>query len=50
MKHIECAGCKFMLAVGCGCVTSLLLYLGKLSDGGYVTIVLATVGAYITGT
>lgn len=40
-------GRRFMLTVGCGVVNAALLYWGKLSDGGYVTITLATVAAYV---
>jgi uncharacterized membrane protein YeaQ/YmgE (transglycosylase-associated protein family) len=40
-------GRRFILTVGCGAVTSWLLYVGKLDSGAYTTIILATVGAYI---
>jgi hypothetical protein len=40
---------RFVLCVGCGAVCSLLLWFGKLSDGSYLAIILATVGAYVTG-
>lgn len=42
-------GRKFLLCVGCGAVTSLLLWFGKLESGGYTTIILGTVGAFIVG-
>lgn len=41
-------GRTFALTVGAGLVTSILLYLGKLDSGGYSTIILGTVGVYIT--
>jgi len=42
-------GRKFLLCVGCGAVTSLLLWFDKLESGGYTTIILGTVGAFIVG-
>lgn len=40
---------RFVLCVGCGLVSSFLLWFGKLSDGSYLAIILATVGAYVAG-
>lgn len=40
---------RFCLCVGCGLVSSLLLWFGKLQDASYTTIILATVGAYVAG-
>lgn len=40
---------KFFLTLGCGAVTSLLCYLGKIDGAVYATVVLGTVGAYIAG-
>ena len=40
---------RFVLCVGCSAVCSLLLWFGKLSDGSYTAIIMATVGAYIAG-
>lgn len=42
-------GRKFLLCVGCGAVTSVLLWFGKLESGAYATIILGTVGAFIVG-
>lgn len=42
-------GRKFVLAVGCGLITSVMRAANVLSDGGYVTIIMGTVAAYITG-
>lgn len=42
-------GRKFLLCVGCGAVTSLLLWFGKLESGSYTAIILGTVGAFIAG-
>lgn len=42
-------GRKFLLSLGCGFVTSLLCYFGKISDAIYAMVILGTVGAYITG-
>lgn len=40
-------GRRFLLTVGCGIVTSYLLWAGKLDSGSYTAIILGTVGAYI---
>jgi uncharacterized membrane protein YeaQ/YmgE (transglycosylase-associated protein family) len=42
-------GRRFLLTVGCGVVTSVLLWHGKLDGPVYATVVLGTVGAYIAG-
>jgi len=42
-------GRKFLLCLGCGVVTSVLLWFGKLDGGAYTTIILGTVGAFIVG-
>lgn len=42
-------GRRFLLTVGCGVVTSLLVWFGKISDGVYSAVIIATVAAYITG-
>jgi len=39
---------KFILAILSLCSSSLLVYLDKISDGVYSTIIVATVGAYLT--
>lgn len=40
-------GRRFLLTVGCGIVSSILLWYGKLDTGSYTAIILGTVGAYI---
>jgi hypothetical protein len=40
---------RFVLCVGCGLITSILLWFGRLSDGSYTAIIMATVGAYVAG-
>ena len=42
-------GRRFLMTIGCGIVTSFLLYANKLESGDYATIILATVGFYIGG-
>lgn len=39
---------KFVLCLGCGFVTSLLTFLGKIDGNIYMLVILGTVGAYIT--
>ncbi len=44
-------GRKFFITLGCGVATTLLQYFGKLDPAGstYALVIVATVGAYITG-
>jgi len=42
-------GRKFLLCLGCGIVTTVLLWFGKLDGAAYTTIILGTVGAFIVG-
>jgi hypothetical protein len=44
-------GRKFLLTLGCGIVTTVLQYAGKLDPAGstYALVILGTVGAYIAG-
>lgn len=42
-------GKRFILTLGCGIVTSVLVWFGKISDAVYATVIIATVGAYIAG-
>jgi len=42
-------GRKFVLCLGCGAVTTLLLWFGKLDAAAYTTVILGTVGAFIVG-
>lgn len=50
MKHIEfLGGRKFIMAAGCGLVSSVLVWFGKISGAEYEVITLGTVGAFIAG-
>lgn len=40
-------GRRFALTVGAGIVDTVLLWFGKLSESGYVTLTLATIAAYL---
>jgi hypothetical protein len=40
---------KFIATVGCGLVTSLLCWFGKIDGNVYATVIIATVGAFIVG-
>jgi hypothetical protein len=40
---------RFVLCVGCGSMSSFLLWFGKLDASNYTFLILGTVGAYITG-
>lgn len=42
-------GRRFLLTVGCGAVTAFLCWHGKISDGVYSAVIIATVAAYIAG-
>lgn len=42
-------GRKFILSMGAGIVSSLLLLAGVLTSSDYVLVVLGTVGAFIAG-
>ena len=44
-------GRRFLLTLGCGAVTALLQWCGKLDPAGstYALVTIATVAAYITG-
>jgi hypothetical protein len=42
-------GRKFVLCLGCGIVTTVLLWFGKLDGAAYTTVILGTVGAFIVG-
>ncbi len=49
MSLDKLGGRRFLLAMGCGGVTAILCWFGKVSDAVYATVVIATVGGYITG-
>lgn len=42
-------GRKFLLALGCGVVTTVLIWNGKITPEIYRDVVLGTVGIYIAG-
>lgn len=42
-------GRRFFLTLGCGVVTTGLVWFGKISGEVYATVICATVAAYITG-
>ncbi len=42
-------GTRFLLALGCCVVNTLLLIFGYINEGTYQLLILGTVGAYITG-
>lgn len=42
-------GRRFLLTVGCGIVSTVLVWCLKISGGEFVTIISLTVSAYITG-
>lgn len=42
-------GTKFIATIGCGLVTSILCWNGKISDDVYAMVILGTVGAFIAG-
>ena len=51
MNFTHIGGRRFVLAMGAGAMTTFLQYMGKLdpSGGTYAMVIIATVGAYITG-
>lgn len=42
-------GRRFLLSLGCGFVTALLCWFGKIGEAVYATVILGTVGGFITG-
>lgn len=42
-------GRRFVLAVGCGVITSFLCYANKIDGAVYATVIISTLGAYISG-
>lgn len=44
-------GRRFLITLGCGIATTILQFCGKLDPAGstYALVVVATIGAYITG-
>lgn len=39
---------RFVLTMGCGVVTTILCWFGKIDGNTYALVILGTVGAYIT--
>jgi hypothetical protein len=42
-------GRRFLLTLGCGVMTTLLCWFAKITGEVYATVIIATVGGYITG-
>lgn len=42
-------GRKFLSVIGCGLATTLLTWFDKIDGGVYMSVTIATVGAYIVG-
>lgn len=42
-------GRRFLLTLGCGAMTTLLCWFAKITGEVYATVIIATVGGYITG-
>lgn len=49
MNLTAIGGRRFLLTLGCGIVSSILVWHAKISDTVFATVIIATVGAYITG-
>ncbi len=49
MAKLIVGGRKFFLTLGCGIACTALVWFAKISDQVFATIIIATVGAYITG-
>jgi hypothetical protein len=51
MNFVHIGGRRFVLAMGAGVMTTFLQYTGHLDQAGttYAMVIIATVGAYITG-
>lgn len=51
MNFNTIGGRKFFITLGCGVATTVLQFFGKLDAAGstYALVIVATVGAYITG-
>ncbi len=42
-------GRKFIMTMGCGIITTALVWFGKIDGAIYATVIIATVGAFIAG-
>jgi len=47
MTFEQYGGRRFLMTLGAGAINAVLLWFGKLTDGGYVAITLGTVAVYI---
>lgn len=45
----DIGGRRFLMTIGCGIVSAILLWCGKLTSSDYTTITIATVAVYIGG-
>lgn len=48
-RFSQYGGTRFIAVIGCGLVSSLLVYLGAISGDVYQVVILGTVGSYIAG-
>lgn len=46
---VNLGGRRFLLTLGCGMACTFLVWFGKISDVVFASIIIGTVGAYITG-
>jgi hypothetical protein len=49
MNITSLGGRRFLLTLGCGAMTTLLCWFAKITGEVYATVIIATVGGYITG-
>jgi hypothetical protein len=45
----QLGGRRFILTLGCGMATTMLVWFGKIDGMTYSAVIIATVAAYITG-
>ena len=49
-EHLQdCGGRRFVMAMGCGIVCTILLWFGKMDGIIFRDVIIGTVAAYITG-
>jgi len=49
MDWAKYMGTKFITTIGCGVATTWLCYMDKIDGNVYATVIVLTVGAFITG-
>ncbi len=49
MNFQRFGGRRFFITMGCGIVTSVLAWFGKIDGASYAAVIIGTVAAYITG-